>query len=81
MEYTDSENYFSIYMRKKANTSQKKKKYGQANNIKNSITTKNHFNQNKTLQSIIFESSGQKEKNSLSFFKKCNIVKYNKILI
>ena len=42
MEYTDRENYFSIYMKKKANSSQKKKKYGQA--IKNSVTTQSEQN-------------------------------------
>lgn len=70
MDYSERENYFSIYMRKKNSSSQKKKKYGQANNLKNSITTKNHFNQNKTLHSIVFDSSGQKEGSSISFFNK-----------
>ena len=72
MEYTDRENYFSIYMKKKANSSQKKKKYGQA--IKNSVTTHNHFNQNKTLQSIIFDATAKKDKNSMSFLKQCKFV-------
>lgn len=74
MEYTDRENYFSIYMKKKANSSQKKKKYGQANNLKNSVTTHNHLNQNKMLQSIIFEATAKKDKNSISFLKQCNVV-------
>ena len=79
MDYTERENYFSIYMRKKANSSQKHKKYGQANQLKNSMSLKPHIHQaniphNQSIKSIKLNSSSssitKKDNSFLSIFKK-----------
>ena len=79
MNYTERENYFSIYMRKKTNSSQKRKKYGQANQLKNSMSLKPHIHQtniphNQTIKTIKLDSSSssitKKDNSFLSTFKK-----------
>ena len=72
MDYTDRENYFSVYMKKKENLKSNNKKSDlnkQNNTIKNHNYTNLNIKQDNIMKKIIYQTSEKKEKSSLNFIR------------
>lgn len=72
MDYTDRENYFSVYMKKKENIKSNNKKSDlnkQNKTIKNHNYTNLNIKHDNIMKKIIYQTSEKKEKSSLNFIR------------
>ena len=87
MNCTDRDNYFSIYMKRRKNLNKSKKNiFGKSNKtLKNTKISNLNLHNEKSSNKIMFDNSGKKEKNSISyirnnfFYKDKEIITVNKI--
>ena len=87
MNCTDRDNYFSIYMKRRENLNKSKKNiFGKSNKtLKNANVSNLNLHNEKSSNKIMFDNSGKKEKNSISyirnnfFHKDKEIITVNKI--
>ena len=87
MNCTDRDNYFSIYMKRRENLNKSKKNiFGKSNKtLKNANVSNLNLHNEKSSNKIMFDNSGKKEKNSISyirnnfFYKDKEIITVNKI--
>ena len=87
MNCTDRDNYFSIYMKRRENLNKSKKNiFGKSNKtLKNANISNLNLHNEKSSNKIMFDNSGKKEKNSISyirnnfFYKDKEIITVNKI--
>ena len=87
MNCTDRDNYFSIYMKRRKNLNKSKKNiFGKSNKtLKNANVSNLNLHNEKSSNKIMFDNSGKKEKNSISyirnnfFYKDKEIITVNKI--
>ena len=71
MNCTERDNYFSIYMKKKENLNKSKKNiFGKSNRtLKNSNVSNLNIHNEKSVKKLIFETSGKKERSSISYIR------------
>ena len=71
MNCTERDNYFSIYMKRKENLNKSKKNiFGKSNRtLKNSNVSNLNIHNEKSVKKLIFETSGKKERSSISYIR------------